>query len=142
MTRSDPSPCVNIPGLARPHETNQRFKFFIENGQNALNVAFDLPTQMGLDSSDPLAEGEVGRVGWRWTRSLTWRSPSRGFPSIRSAYHSRSTPLQRRSWQCILSLPRSGGSIGGNTRHRPKRYPKKNTSGAARGSFRWTPESA
>ncbi|MFQ5410166.1 MAG: methylmalonyl-CoA mutase, partial [Anaerolineales bacterium] len=43
--------------------TNARFKFLIANGQNALNVAFDLPTQMGLDSDDPLAEGEVGRVG-------------------------------------------------------------------------------
>ena len=35
----------------------------IDNGQTGLNVAFDLPTQMGLDSDDPRAEGEVGRVG-------------------------------------------------------------------------------
>jgi methylmalonyl-CoA mutase N-terminal domain/subunit len=50
-------------GFGTPAETNERFKFLIANGQNALNVAFDLPTQMGLDSDDPLAEGEVGRVG-------------------------------------------------------------------------------
>ncbi|MFQ5942662.1 MAG: methylmalonyl-CoA mutase [Anaerolineales bacterium] len=50
-------------GFGTPEETNKRFKFLIANGQNALNVAFDLPTQMGLDSSDPMAEGEVGRVG-------------------------------------------------------------------------------
>ncbi len=50
-------------GFGTPAETNQRFKYLIEHGQNALNVAFDLPTQMGLDSDDPMAEGEVGRVG-------------------------------------------------------------------------------
>ncbi|MFH1156406.1 MAG: methylmalonyl-CoA mutase family protein [Pseudomonadota bacterium] len=50
-------------GFGTPEETNERFKFMIANGQNGLNVAFDLPTQMGLDSDDPRAEGEVGRVG-------------------------------------------------------------------------------
>ncbi len=50
-------------GFGTPKETNQRFRFLIERGQNALNVAFDLPTQMGLDSDDERAEGEVGRVG-------------------------------------------------------------------------------
>src|SRR5574337_1513831 len=50
-------------GFGTPVDTNRRFKFLIEHGQNALNVAFDLPTQMGLDSDDPHAEGEVGRVG-------------------------------------------------------------------------------
>ncbi len=50
-------------GFGTPRETNERFKFMISQGQTGLNVAFDLPTQMGLDSDDPLAEGEVGRVG-------------------------------------------------------------------------------
>ncbi len=50
-------------GFGTPEETNQRFKLMIANGQNGLNVAFDLPTQMGYDSDHPLAEGEVGRVG-------------------------------------------------------------------------------
>ncbi len=50
-------------GFGTPEETNQRFKLMIANGQNGLNVAFDLPTQMGIDSDDPRAEGEVGRVG-------------------------------------------------------------------------------
>jgi len=44
-------------------ETNTRFKYLLDHGQTGLSVAFDLPTQMGLDSDDPLAEGEVGRVG-------------------------------------------------------------------------------
>ena len=50
-------------GFGSPAETNERFKLMINHGQTGLNVAFDLPTQMGLDSDDPLAEGEVGRVG-------------------------------------------------------------------------------
>jgi methylmalonyl-CoA mutase N-terminal domain/subunit len=50
-------------GFGTPEETNERFKLMISHGQTGLNVAFDLPTQMGLDSDDPLAEGEVGRVG-------------------------------------------------------------------------------
>lgn len=50
-------------GFGTPEETNERFKLMISHGQTGLNVAFDLPTQMGLDSDDPLADGEVGRVG-------------------------------------------------------------------------------
>ncbi len=50
-------------GFGTPEETNERFKLMISHGQTGLNVAFDLPTQMGLDSDDPMAEGEVGRVG-------------------------------------------------------------------------------
>lgn len=50
-------------GFGTPEETNQRFRYMIDHGQTGLNVAFDLPTQMGLDSDDPMAEGEVGRVG-------------------------------------------------------------------------------
>jgi methylmalonyl-CoA mutase N-terminal domain/subunit len=50
-------------GFGTPAETNARFKMMIAHGQNGLNVAFDLPTQMGLDSDDPKAKGEVGRVG-------------------------------------------------------------------------------
>jgi methylmalonyl-CoA mutase N-terminal domain/subunit len=50
-------------GFGTPRETNERFKLMIAHGQTGLNVAFDLPTQMGLDSDHPMAQGEVGRVG-------------------------------------------------------------------------------
>jgi methylmalonyl-CoA mutase N-terminal domain/subunit len=43
--------------------TNGRFRALLDAGQTGLSVAFDLPTQMGLDSDDPMAEGEVGKVG-------------------------------------------------------------------------------
>ena len=57
MYRARPWTMRQYAGFGTPIETNERFKFLIENGQNALNVAFDLPTQMGLDSDDPLATG-------------------------------------------------------------------------------------
>lgn len=50
-------------GFGTAAETNERFKFLISHGSTGLNVAFDLPTQMGYDSDDAMAEGEVGRVG-------------------------------------------------------------------------------
>ena len=50
-------------GFATAEETNQRFRYLLDQGQTGLSVAFDLPTQMGYDSDAPAAEGEVGRVG-------------------------------------------------------------------------------
>ena len=50
-------------GFGTPQESNRRFKLMISHGQTGLNVAFDLPTQMGYDSDHPRALGEVGRVG-------------------------------------------------------------------------------
>ena len=63
MYRKRPFTMRQYAGFGTPTETNQRFRYLIANGQTGLNVAFDLPTQVGLDSDDPLAEGEVGRVG-------------------------------------------------------------------------------
>ncbi|HEX8744270.1 MAG TPA: methylmalonyl-CoA mutase family protein [Thermoleophilaceae bacterium] len=50
-------------GYATATETNQRFRYLIEHGSTGLSMAFDLPTQLGRDSDDPLCEGEVGRTG-------------------------------------------------------------------------------
>jgi methylmalonyl-CoA mutase N-terminal domain/subunit len=50
-------------GYGTAGDANQRFRFLLANGQKGLSVAFDLPTQMGLDSDDPRAAGEVGQVG-------------------------------------------------------------------------------
>ncbi len=63
MYRARPFTMRQYTGFGNAADTNQRFKFLIENGQTGLNVAFDLPTQCGLDSDDPLSEGEIGRVG-------------------------------------------------------------------------------
>ena len=50
-------------GMGTAEETNRRFRYLLDHGQTGLSVAFDLPTQMGLDSDHPRAEGEVGRTG-------------------------------------------------------------------------------
>ncbi len=50
-------------GFATAEESNARYKFLLSQGTTGLSVAFDLPTQIGLDSDDPLAAGEVGKVG-------------------------------------------------------------------------------
>jgi methylmalonyl-CoA mutase, N-terminal domain len=50
-------------GYATATETNQRFRYLIEHGSTGLSMAFDLPTQLGRDSDDPLCMGEVGRTG-------------------------------------------------------------------------------
>jgi methylmalonyl-CoA mutase N-terminal domain/subunit len=63
MYRRQPWTMRQYTGFGNAADTNERFHYLIGNGQTGLNVAFDLPTQCGLDSDDPAAEGEVGRVG-------------------------------------------------------------------------------
>jgi methylmalonyl-CoA mutase N-terminal domain/subunit len=63
MYRQRPYTMRQYTGFGNAADTNKRFKYLIANGQTGLNVAFDLPTQIGLDSDDPLSVGEVGRVG-------------------------------------------------------------------------------
>jgi methylmalonyl-CoA mutase N-terminal domain/subunit len=50
-------------GFASAEESNSRYRFLLSQGQTGLSVAFDLPTQIGYDADDPIAEGEVGKVG-------------------------------------------------------------------------------
>lgn len=50
-------------GFGSAEESNRRYRYLLEQGVTGLSVAFDLPTQLGLDPDDPMAEGEVGRVG-------------------------------------------------------------------------------
>ena len=50
-------------GFASPEDTNERYRYLTEHGSTGLSMAFDLPTQLGRDSDDPLCQGEVGRTG-------------------------------------------------------------------------------
>ena len=63
MYRGRPWTIRQYAGFGTARETNARFRYLLDQGQKGLSVAFDLPTQMGLDSDAPLAAGEVGRVG-------------------------------------------------------------------------------
>jgi methylmalonyl-CoA mutase N-terminal domain/subunit len=63
MYRGRPWTIRQYAGYGSAEETNARFRYLLERGQTGLSVAFDLPTQLGYDSDDPLADGEVGRTG-------------------------------------------------------------------------------
>jgi len=63
MYRGRPWSIRQYAGYGTSAETNERFKFLLKEGQPGLSVAFDLPTQLGYDSDDPLSAGEVGKVG-------------------------------------------------------------------------------
>jgi methylmalonyl-CoA mutase, N-terminal domain len=63
MYRGRPWTIRQYAGFASAEETNARFRYLLDRGQTGLSVAFDLPTQLGYDSDDPRAAGEVGRTG-------------------------------------------------------------------------------
>ena len=63
MYRGRPWTIRQYAGFGSAEETNQRFRYLLDRGQTGLSVAFDLPTQLGYDSDDPRAVGEVGRTG-------------------------------------------------------------------------------
>jgi methylmalonyl-CoA mutase N-terminal domain/subunit len=67
-------------GFGTAEETNQRFRYLLERGSSGLSVAFDLPTQLGLDSDDPRAEGAVGRVGVAVDTLADMETVFRGIP--------------------------------------------------------------
>src|SRR5215211_7483865 len=63
MYRGRPWTIRQYAGFGSAVETNARFRYLLQHGQTGLSVAFDLPTQLGYDSDDPRAVGEVGRTG-------------------------------------------------------------------------------
>jgi methylmalonyl-CoA mutase N-terminal domain/subunit len=63
MYRGRPWTIRQYAGFGSAEDTNTRFRYLLERGQTGLSTAFDLPTQLGLDSDDPRAAGEVGRTG-------------------------------------------------------------------------------
>jgi methylmalonyl-CoA mutase N-terminal domain/subunit len=63
MYRGRPWTIRQYAGFASAEETNERFRYLLGAGQTGLSIAFDLPTQLGYDSDDPRAAGEVGRTG-------------------------------------------------------------------------------
>ena len=67
-------------GYATAEESNTRYRYLLEQGQTGLSVAFDLPTQIGYDSDDPIASGEVGKVGVAISSLQDMETLFRGIP--------------------------------------------------------------
>src|ERR671926_536659 len=63
MYRKRPWTIRQYAGYATAKESNERYRYLLEHGGTGLSMAFDLPTQLGLDSDDPRSAGEVGRTG-------------------------------------------------------------------------------
>jgi methylmalonyl-CoA mutase, N-terminal domain len=63
MYRGRPWTIRQYAGFASAEESNERYRYLLDRGQTGLSIAFDLPTQLGYDSDDPRALGEVGRTG-------------------------------------------------------------------------------
>lgn len=74
MYRSQPWKIRQYAGFSKATETNRLFKTMIRQGQNALSLAFDLPTQLGYDSDDLKARGEVGKVGLTINSFKDWET--------------------------------------------------------------------
>ena len=72
-------------GFGAAAESNRRYKYLLAQGQTGLSVAFDLPTQIGYDSDDPLALGEVGKVGVAIASLADMETLLDGIPLDRSA---------------------------------------------------------
>ncbi len=108
-------------GFGTPAESNERFKYLMAHGQDALNVAFDLPTQLGLDSDDPRAEGEVGRVGMAVDSMADMEGAFAGIPldrvSVSLTINSMAAPIQAMymavaekqgvAWDRIVTTPQN-----------------------------------
>jgi methylmalonyl-CoA mutase N-terminal domain/subunit len=80
MYRQRPWTMRQYAGFGTPDESNARYHYLLAHGQTGLSVAFDLPTQMGRDSDDPRACGEVGRVGVAIDSIEDMRRLLRGLP--------------------------------------------------------------
>src|SRR2546430_2861480 len=93
MYRGRPWTIRQYAGFGSAEETNRRFRYLLERGQAGISVAFDLPTQLGYDSDDPRAAGEVGRTG----------GPVGPLPRIEALF--RGVPLAKVSTLTTIKLP-------------------------------------
>ena len=89
MYRGRPWTIRQYAGFASAEETNERFRLLLERGQTGLSVAFDLPTQLGLDSDDPLAAGALIVIEVETSSSGIWSNSS-----SMSAIESIATPVR------------------------------------------------
>ena len=112
-------------GFGTPAETNDRYRFLLDQGQGGLSVAFDMPTLMGLDSDDPRSEGEVGRCGVATDSLDDFETLFDGIPLgdiTTSMTISGPAPI---AFAFFLATARAaGGGVGTPRRHAADRHPQ------------------
>ena len=84
-------------GFGSAEETNERFRYLLQHGQTGLSVAFDLPTQLGLDADSTRAQGEVGKVGVPISTIDDMRTLLQDIPLDKKYLDDRGTP--RATWR-------------------------------------------
>ena len=112
-------------GYATAQESNRRYRYLLEHGSTGLSMAFDLPTQLGRDSDDPLCLGEVGRTGVAIDSIDDMRT---AFDQIPLDQVSTSMTINAPAAILMLALRagrRGAGSAGRDAaRHGPERHPQ------------------
>ena len=97
-------------GFSTPEETNQRYRYLLDQGQTGLSVAFDLPTLMGYDADDEMAAGEVGRCGAPVSSLADMETLFEGIPladaSVSMTINSPAAPV----WAMYLALAEKQGA--------------------------------
>lgn len=80
MSRHKPWRYALCTGFDTPERTNERWKYLHKAGQSSFNIVYDLPTHLGIDSDDPLAEDEAGRLGIPIDTISDWEALWAGLP--------------------------------------------------------------
>ena len=118
-TRDRPPTCTAADWTMRQYagygsavESNRRYRYLLAQGQTGLSVAFDLPTQMGYDSDDPAARGEVGKVGVAIATLEDMRILTEGLPLDRVSISMTINSTASILLALLLAVARSGESTG------------------------------
>ena len=125
MYRGRPWTIRQYAGFGSAEETNERFHYLLDRGQTGLSVAFDLPTQLGYDSDDPHALGEVGRTGVAIDSLEDMRLLFDGIPLGEvSTSMTINAPASLLLLLYELVAEEQGVPGHGAARHRPERHPQ------------------
>ena len=112
-------------GFGSAEQTNERFHYLLRAGQSGLSVAFDLPTQMGYDSDDPVAHGEVGKVGVAIDSLDDMELLMRGIPQDKvTTSMTINAPAAVLLLLYELAAERKGIDAGDARRNDPERHPQ------------------
>ena len=112
-------------GYATAEESNRRYRYLLEQGQTGLSVAFDLPTQIGYDADDPMALGEVGKVGVSISSLDDMAGPVRRDPAGQGLHqHDHQRPGRDPAGDVHRRRQAAGRGNPPAARHHPERHPQ------------------
>ena len=125
MYRGRPWTIRQYAGFASAEESNARYRYLLERGQTGLSIAFDLPTQLGYDSDDARALGEVGRTGVAIDSLADMETLLAGIPLGEvSTSMTINAPASLLLLLYELVAEGQGVAPGRAARHRPERHPQ------------------